>query len=578
MKNKVCKISLFSAILASVSGLPMDIHAANNALRSYANAYNQVNALRSQQEYLDATAANATTASATANLPVMVADEKLATAILNNTSETKISDLDSCAMIYPNGVFRWEIPESGVHLTPVNQCVAVVTLIDANSNAVLATTTIAAGDSIKCNIDSFPESGMNETAIAKVEFPADKEPTLEDVEATMNEEQKQNAGIKIAAGAIISGVAGNLLAKKEAGDTKMFGTTKTRLIDTAIGAAAGAGIMAASSYGGKVAGDTIKSTAVNAASGMVVGNMLAATAGGNGYLDIQTCTINAPKAEGEVAPSFTGQFDCIAGKISERGTTDIVAAQQEMGQQFFINKSGEVKKCVLNTTSKKCEIHDKKLVSVILKGTRNGDKSFEDIFGTTTKNTELQYLSRYIPDESTGGIILKQDPDSIVDDNTYYEISSAYEADNEQPAYIIFQSPVKQGIKGYKAEDLSTLKANGGFTYFLRNYDGSVGAEMQQEDGKEYDFEPKSRNASDGGLVDLNNKARAKGTIVGTAAGGAMGGIAGYQGAKTEVSERWTAAVIEYKDSLSNFVCMTGTRYLSKYNDYAEIPALKKSE
>ena len=75
----------------------------------------------------------------------------------------------------------------------------------------------------------------------------------------------------------------------------------------------------------------------------------------------------------------------------------------------------------------------------------------------------------------------------------------------------------------------------------------------------------------------MSNQARAKGTLVGTAAGGAIGGFAGYQGAQSEITNRWTAAVREYEDSLSNFVCMTGARYLSKYNDYVQIPEMKKN-
>ena len=57
-----------------------------------------------------------------------------------------------------------------------------------------------------------------------------------------------------------------------------------------------------------------------------------------------------------------------------------------------------------------------------------------------------------------------------------------------------------------------------------------------------------------------------------------MGGFAGYQGAQSEITDRWTSAVREYEDSLSNFVCMTGGRYLSKYNDYVEIPQWTKPE
>ena len=48
--------------------------------------------------------------------------------------------------------------------------------------------------------------------------------------------------------------------------------------------------------------------------------------------------------------------------------------------------------------------------------------------------------------------------------------------------------------------------------------------------------------------------------------------------AKTEIANRWTNAVREYEDSLSNFACMSGGRYLGKYNDYVEVPELKKTE
>ena len=296
----------------------------SNAKRSYAGAYQQVNAMYYQQEY--ANSQTATTASANATLPVTVDDKELADAILNNTSNTtNISELESCAMIYPNGVFKWAVPESGVRLNPTQQCVAVVELRDANTNAILATTTVAAGDTMKCNIDNFPSSGLNMAALSKVELPADRAPTEEDVKTVMNQEQKQNAGLKIAAGAVVAGIAGNLLAPKEAGDTKLFGTGKTRLIDTAIGATAGAGIMAASTYSGKVAGDTIKSTAVNAASGMIVGNMLAGASGGDNVLATTKCKITDGENKGE--------HDCIIGYV------------QEISGEF---NPGDEKLCVIN--------------------------------------------------------------------------------------------------------------------------------------------------------------------------------------------------------------------------------------
>lgn len=575
---------MFSAILASISALPVDAAVrTNNSNRSYAEAYNQVNAMRYQQEYLNANAANATTASATAQLPVMVADEKLASAILNNTSETTIGHLENCAMVYPNGVFRWEIPESGIRRNQSNQCVAVVSLINANTNEVLATTTLAAGDAMKCNIDSFPESGMNAVALSKTELPADMAPTMEDVEKVMNEEQKQNAGFKIAAGAIIAGVAGNILAPKEAGDSKLFGTGKDQLIGTAAGVATGAGIMAASSYSGKVAGDTIKSTAVNAASGMIVGNMLAGASSEGGILVVKSCNIEknieAYKAGGtSYYPEITsGEHDCIVGNFREKGDPITV----DDTSFYLINKNGSVKKCTATQEASGKTIHtncsdEEKLADVKIAKKDGGDKAFKEIFGTKVKDTEIPDLERYVPVDGDLSKFVKSE-NATVEDNAYFKISDALTVKNPQHAYIVFADKIGTKFGGYKTSELEGLKNKHSFVYVKRNSNGSVGEQITIKPEKA-DFTPTSGSAEDGGLVDLSNQARTKGTLVGTAAGGAMGGFAGYQGAKSEITDRWTAAVREYEDSLSNFVCMTGTRYLSKYNDYVDIPTLKDPE
>ena len=185
MKNKICKISLFSAVLACLVG--QDSFARVNVKKgnagNYASAYNQVNAVRQQAAYMDEQQYNATTASATDHLPVAVDDAELARSIMNNTSTMVSSvDLDNCSMIYPTGVFKWGVPEAGIRKTPAQQCIAVVELRDANTNTVLAQTTLAAGDSLKCNIDSFPESGW-QNALGQVELPPDEPPTMADAEA-----------------------------------------------------------------------------------------------------------------------------------------------------------------------------------------------------------------------------------------------------------------------------------------------------------------------------------------------------------------------------------------------------------
>ena len=567
MTNKICKISLFSFILACVSAMPGDAAVkTKNSNRSYANAYQQVNALSYQQQYMDATNTYATTASATDNLPVMVDDERLANSILNaEASAPSVSDLDACAMIYPNGKFKWAVPESGIRQNQANQCVAIVELRDANSNTVLATTTLAAGDSMKCNIDYFPEASYNMAALSKIELPADEAPTIEDVEAVMNAEQKQNAGLKIAAGAIIAGVAGNLLAPKEAGSKTgkiPLGTGKQQLIDTAVGAAAGAGVMAASTYSGKVAGDTIKSTAVNAASGMLIGNMMAGASASDGVLATTKCSVGTGNAKQE--------HDCIIGTVQTFNAEGNISSTS--GKVYLISKSGSmVKECtgsVNDSELTNCKTPDnyKGYVNIKVKLV-NGKTDTEDF---TKVQKEPTTAKRYVPKQTDSEKYEIVSDGTTSGDDDFFVIASANAVSNTELAYAVFPSGSLKKAFGYKDEDWKSLEPQA--QYFKRYADGSAGDKITKDTNTQ--FKPSIRDGEDGGLIDMSNQARAKGTIVGTAAGGALGGFAGYQGAKTEVSERWTAAVTEYKGSLSNFICATGNRFLSQYNDYAQIPEL----
>lgn len=556
MRERICKVSLFSVILACVSAVPVDAAVkTKNSSRAYAPAYQQVNALRNQQEYI-----NTTTTAAVAQLPIMVDDEKLANSIANNeVGAPSVSDLEACSMIYVNGNFKWGRPEYGINRDP--QCIAVIELRDANSNAVLASTTVAAGQSIKCNIDYFPSGSYNMSALSKIELPADNAPTMEDVISVMNQEQKQNAGLKIAAGAIIAGAAGNLLAKKDStsntNDKIPIGTGKTQLLDTAIGVAAGAGIMAASSYSGKVAGDTIKSTAVNAASGMLIGNMLAGANGGDSVVATTKCSVDGIEK------------DCVVGKYEKsEGDFDLVS-------DIYIVKSDRtgVRKCTLKNGDYKCTPYsEKRLGKFIIKG-KDGQQSkpLEKI------NKDGQNSADFIQWKPGEKDIFTKNDTARACDNCYYQIESAQILGTPKLAYAVFDVPLNKAF-GYK--DWSELSSKNPKLYY-RYAGGGVGELITEGSGEDKelasanDFTPSSRDAEDGALIDLSNEARAKGTIVGTAAGGALGGFAGYQGAQSEVADRWTSALREYENSLSNVVCTTGARFLSKYNDYADIPALK---
>ena len=558
MNKKIC--SIFSVILACVATVPVDAAVKIKGGRSYADAYNQVNAVR-QQAYIDAnTTTYATTASATESLPVAVEDARLAEDIANNTSkDVTMSDLDACSMIYPNGVFKWGIPESGVRKPTNSTCIAVVELRDAN-HKVLATTTVAAGDTIKCNIDSFPEKGMiSDLKNGKIEVPADNPPTLKDVEEALNEEQKQNAGVKIAAAALISGIAGNMLAPKESGSgDKLMGTSRTQILDTFVGASAGAGIMAASTYSGKVAGDTIKSTAVNAASGMLVGNMMAGTSGSGSMIKTSKCEVEGVEKE------------CVFGKIEVSGGSII-----EDGTKYFIDKTGSTYKCKEQDSKyTNCVTVQKPLNAEI-----GNDKPVDLFTETDWSNIENSGIAKYTKTETN---TMEQNPNNT---GAFYKITAGEKIGSSRSAFAVYDHiPTKMG--GYSVSDFrkSSIFQNNP-VYYARNYSGTVGACLYNcplgtvsyaNFETEPVFTPNTMDASDGGLVDLSNQARTKGTLGGTAAGGAMGAIAGHQGAQDDITQRWTDAMRVYNDSLTNFYCGTGIRFLSQYNALLDIPRLTK--
>lgn len=589
MNNKTYKISLLACLLVCSANMPADARISVKNSASYANAYNQVMAVRQQAEM--ANNPIATTASATATLPVMVDDEELAKQITNNSaSDVSISDLETCSMIYPNGLFKWGYSESGMRKNQNSGCIAVVELRDVNSNAVLAQTTLLAGDTMKCNIDMFPQSGW-QSSLEMVELPADAAPTIEEVEKVMDEEQKQNAGFKIAAAAILSGVAGNMLAPKEAGDTRLLGTGKQQLAGTALAAAGGAGIMAASTYSGKVAGDTIKSTAVNAATGAVIGNMAAGMSGtGDSVLNVQKCTIDG------------FQYDCVVGNIQTVKNDDGYTRNDD--EIYLVNR--DMKKCTRDKTGK--------LTTSCCSGGRsgecynleyNGNKyscisvSRDALLQIRLTNNELldeirkekhdsKTIKASVFDMEDSGKCFSPNPYPVeranIPDGTYFVVGSGSKPTGSKVhGYAVFDN-LGGKLFGHKYSDWAQIQADYSPRYYLRNADGTVGKEKVAATNEKNDpieeivFTPISQSASDGALIDFQNSARTKATLSGAAAGGALGGFSAYQGAKQEVQDRWLAALREYNDSLDNFYCVTGKRPLSKYNDDVIIPEMKKSE
>lgn len=585
MKNRICNISLFSAVLACITGAHYYAFGAQNTgwsdarqQQSYAGAYNQVAQFREQEAYLAAqdvpTVQTASAAVATRELPLEVEDKKLAQRIMEgDPTAPSIDELERCTMTDIRGVFKWGVPQSGIRRDLKPQCVAVVDLVDATTNKVLATTTVAAGDAIKCNIDEFPESSYS-VELENVELPADEAPTMKDAEKALDKEQKQGAGFKIAAAALIGGLAGNILGPKEAGDEKLLGVGKKQMGTTALGAAAAAGLMAASSYSGKVAGDTIKSTAVSATAGMMAGNMAAGLMGSNSVLATMKCKM--PNG---------GEKDCVAGRIAAVSGS-LYDENNKQGNECWTNSTGGVLYCKKTdvSTDQLTEVYEsvsKPIANVYLKS--NNKIQLSQYKGTDFNSLTSQCLSR------ENKLVQCGTPDAKDNAEPLYQIENANITEQSKPGYAVFDKLPNKTF-GYRVSDWEKLKDDHKTTmhYYNRNVsDSSVGqiAERVTTDEStknlaEHDkiaFTPSARSAQDGSIIDLNNEARAKSTMIGAAAGGALGGFTGYQGAQNEITERWLAALQEYEGSLSNFVCVTGKRYLFDYNGLATIPSMPKT-
>lgn len=546
-----------------------------NASRNYAAGYQQVNVQREQIAAAAAAAAApvATTQSADTetNLPVRVANRELAQKLSRGETDSRVSiaTLDSCAMVYPNGEFAWDSPKVGNGAGGASTCVAVVELrgyqmgLDG-SDVVLARANLAAGDAVKCNISDFPEFSYTADA-AQITFPADHEPTRADVVQVLNAEQKQNAGLRIAAGTVIGGLAGNAAGKNEIGSDSILGGGKHKTTGTIIGALSGAALMAGNAYSGKVAGDTILSTGVNAAAGSMIGNIAAS---GESVLRIEDCKI--PDVPASTKKTTAANSDANADKkVTEPQSKNskclwgvIRKGAALSGKNAYYN-TGDETTLVCESDNTGCK--QETLLNIELAAYPNKDidaaakEGFEKI---TADSTKQFYLTE--KNEMKNGI----NPDNSA---IYARISNATVATGTQmPAMI---ANVNDKAFGYKRSDWAKLKTDlSGHTILGRTSSGAGYA----LDG-EYsinDFYPMMVDASDGGIIDFGNKARLKGTLIGAGAGGALGAYAGYQGAQSDIENRWVTAVREYKDSLQKIYCATGKRFLGYYNDQIIIPTM----
>ena len=471
-----------------------------------------------------------------------------------------------CSQIYPNGQFEITRPTAGFGKGGEKTCTAVVELrgVQMGQNGedvVLARANVASGGTLNCNISEFPESSYTLDA-QNVTFPADAEPTVDDVKRVMNQEQKQNAGLKIAAATLIGAIGGNISGKNDPGKDGFMGTDKGKLKNTAIGAVGGAAIGVGGSYAGYTGGNMIMSAGINAAAGAVVANVMAA---GDSVLHIEKCRDNDGKDTGS---------SCLYGYVIEGAKLE----SKEDGSLCPSNKPDECYKYYIDlndgSTVMRCEKNDTKcmtannLVSISVKG---ADKALEMM-----ERKDLDALKNagafHIEEDIDGNKTMKSGVGNALTHDYALIMSANLDEGRRQPAMIVGFADSAFGKKNKDWYDWKTKNTEYPINY--RNGNGSAGEQFTNVDMN--NFYPMYIDADSGGIVDLGNKARLKSTVIGAGAGGALGAFTAYEGAQSDIDDRWVSAVREYKDSLQKFVCVTGGRFLSYYNDVLIIPEMKE--
>lgn len=560
-KNIISKFAILTVMFAYASNDACAGVRIGNKSRTYADAYNQVNDMANPRVGMVTTAQSASdvdsgfatsSSDAQSSLPIRVANAGLAQKIANGDASAgvTINDLERCSMVYPGGEFAWDKPTAGLGRGTGAKCVAVVEMRAANaaadgSDLVLARANVASGDSVRCNISEFPEMDYTSDAYDFV-FPADNAPTMDDVKKVLDAEQKQNAGFKIAASAVVGALGGNMVGKNDVGKENLLGTDKGKIQGSVIGALAGAAIGAGNTYAGKVGGDVIMSTGVNAAAGGIMGNVLAT---GDSVLRIEDCEVDGRHTT------------CLWGYVMDAGALD------DKKQYFFnITDLETAYGCYMNNadikpTENKCSIAD--LVNIRIKN--YPDKDIHEASATNWNlitETDKYYLCKTADGKTE---ITKKCSGQVDNSNVYVEITSAGTKGKMYPAMI---PDIKDSAFGLKSSDWSRIRRTAqkpigrGSKGTVTNSNASYTIE---------NFYPIYRSADDGGIVDFGNKARLKATVTGAGVGGALGAFSGYQGAQNDISERWLSATREYEDSLTKVYCITGSRYLTRYNDVVTI-------
>lgn len=480
------------------------------------------------------------------------------------------AEMDACNSIYPGGEFDWRVPTAGRKKAGASTCVSLVELRGYTNSIgteykVLATAYLAAGDSMNCNIDDFDNITP---AGAEFEYPADNPPTREEVAAVMAQENKSHAGFKILAAALVGGVGGNLIGKNDPGKDSMVGVSKDKLKTTALGAAGAAAVMTASTQiNNYKAGSIILSTGMNAAAGAVAGNVMAS---GDDVIKIDTCPPNIKPLEGKT---------CVYGSYEKDSSS---AEHYDVGdgkKLFFDLVTIGTYECtkVKDKNDEYDNCHAIGLSGIKFAGLSENEPSEckEDTGKQSQKCREKlasEKVDKYNKQDGKG--VLKKQTSASACSNCWIEIESANSASARMGAVALVKPGFSQKLMGYKYSDwTSSRKDIIGESTIIYDMYGNVVASPDVSK-----FSPAAQGADDGSIVDLGNKARAKSTMIGAGAGAGLGALSGASGADAAIEERWQAEQENYKASLLQIGCSTGSRYLSGYNTVIALPEMKIQE
>jgi len=541
--------------------------------------------------------------------------------VKNENGETvQISDAEmaACSAIYthPAGQFDWVVPTMGTKSGSAANCTALVELrsykdTGGTEYTVLAHGYLAAGDTVTCNVDNFPEltlAGKNFT------YPADAEPTIEDVEAAMAQEQKVNAGWKILGAALVGGIGGNLLGKednKNKDKETPFGLNKEKLKTTALGAAGAAAVMTASTQSNNYkAGQIILSSGVNAVAGAAAGNL---SGNGDDVLRIEDC----------VGKNLNGK--CIVGLVTLPGKnvtfgewSDPKKTNPEEDDKYFYFynvTNGNTYRCTQKATPatedenkyKECtslsliNIQLDLKISTLRDLTENQRKECKDMSASQDiprkckQVLQASNLQGKAADGTADIKIYQMNNDSKVieykeeprDGDKWIAITSAYTRGQNASAQIKMPSnwENKNKLFGYTRDYWDKNKPTSSADVYTKDGESMChenGSIVTCENGSKHvaidNFTPKTQSADDGDGVDFGNKARMKSTLIGGVGGAGLGALSANTGANAAIQERWQTSVREYQDSLLYVVCSTGDKWLGKYNDEIIIPEMKKTD